>query len=160
MAVGLETTTLLVVKGLVESFCHVLKGSWGMVYRCTGLKHANYLSCDASHLKKDFFLVWLIELISIGSVGYCWPSVFLIEHMTCCHCILCLNVFRKLCQQWSRSCDSSHQLWTTCHDLLDCQGPVHHKLYLQSFGSDCSYAVNKTKAWKIATQKLLPSSLY
>lgn len=41
MAVGLEMTTLLVVSELVESFCHVPKGSWGMVYRCIGLKHSN-----------------------------------------------------------------------------------------------------------------------
>jgi len=32
MAMGLEMTTLLVVRELVETFCHVPKGSLGKVY--------------------------------------------------------------------------------------------------------------------------------
>lgn len=48
--------------------------------------------------------------------------------------------------------------WTTCHDLLGHQRPVDHKLRLQSFGGDFSYAVNKKKKhrgkyphWRVTT---------
>lgn len=43
LAVGLAVTSLLVARELVESFCHVPKGSWGMVYRWIGLNHTYFL---------------------------------------------------------------------------------------------------------------------
>lgn len=42
----------------------------------------------------------------------------------------------------------------TCHDLLDHQRPVDHKLCLQSLGSGFSYAVNNSKNKKKKVQKI------
>lgn len=63
MTVGLAMATLFHVRELPEIFCHVPKGSWGMVYRCIMLTtQIFYLSYNASRgcWKTTLFLVCLM----------------------------------------------------------------------------------------------------